>query len=494
MPRLTLRPLATSCELSAGAPLADALFRFGVEFPCGGRGTCGRCAVRVEEGHLPAQDQDRLRLGAARVDQGWRLACLARAEGDLALSLAQWDMPVLADDSPLDVTPAIGRGIAIDLGTTTLVAQLVDLTNGRVLDCRSALNPQGRHGADVVSRINHATTHGPGELSSLIRAELGRMVAELAALPGPSPHLVTVAGNTVMHQLFCGFEVNGLAQSPFQPVDDRMQIFPARELGWALDARVRVLPCLGGFVGGDILAGILATRLHEACQPAVLVDLGTNGEIVVAGPRGIFCTATAAGPAFEGASISIGMRAASGAIARVDAGPTGPIVQVLGGGEARGVCGSGLVDAVAWGLDAGLVQASGRMATADRRLPLGADLALTQADIRQLQLAKGAIAAGVTLLLDQAGVSADAVERVYLAGAFGNYIDRDRARRIGLITFDPERQVRPSGNTSLLGAKLALFRPDDDFAWLRALVTHVHLDALPAFTDTYAEAMRFPAH
>jgi len=248
-------------------------------------------------------------------------------------------------------------------------------------------------------------------------------------------------------------------------------------------------------VGGDILAGILATRLEESDALVGLVDLGTNGEIVIGNRERLLCASTAAGPAFEGARISMGMRAATGAISVVTVERGAFNCHVLGSVPPRGICGSGLVDAVAAGLDLGLIQPSGRLSAGNGTLLLCPPVALTQNDIRELQLAKGAIAAGIRLLLARWGAAPKDLTRLYLAGAFGNYISRASARRIGLLRF-PLEMVKPAGNTALLGAKLALFnQTEDQFAYapLRAKAEHVSLNTDPHFQDVFVEEMTFPA-
>lgn len=493
MPRLTLVPLGVTLQVAEGAALNDLLFSHGVEFPCGGRGGCGRCRARVLAGSLPPSVADREHLGPAEVAAGWRLLCMARMSGDLTLEVAQWESPILADDRPA-LAGGRGLGLAIDLGTTTLVAQLLDLASGRVLGVESALNPQGVHGADVMSRVRFAG-NAPGRilLRDLIRLALGRMAGDLRVRCGGGRPIdrVVVVGNTAMHHLFCDLDPAPLARTPFQSGRlDEVQ-FRDADLGWDLGgAEVRFLACLGGFVGSDILAGILATGLASASGLEALIDLGTNGEIVVARGGRLLCTATAAGPAFEGAGISIGMRAATGAVNAVTRQDGRLACSVLGGGPARGICGSGLVDAVAGALDLGWVQPSGRLASGLAGIPLADGLALSGGDVRQLQLAKGAIAAGLRLLLARFGAGPGDLQRLHLAGAFGNYIDRTHAHRIGLIEVSRER-VLPAGNTALLGAKLAL-AGGDDHVRLRRIIDHVALNEDPAFQDAYVEAMRFP--
>ncbi len=490
MVRIRLEPLGRVIEAAQGAPLKDELFAHGVEFPCGGRGKCRRCRVRVLAGELPPTPDDQRLLRSEDIGAGWRLACHARATADVTLDIAQWDAAILADDTAFEFTPRDGLGIAVDLGTTTLVAQLVDLCTGRVLAVRTGLNPQAVHGADIMTRVEYAVRDGgQPALERLIRERIGEMACAL--LPaGARVERITIAGNTVMHHLFCGVDVEPLSHVPFEPENDGLIAFDAAELGWQTGGTVAFLPCLGGFVGSDILAGVLAAKIHAGDALLGLIDLGTNGEIVFGNRDRIVCASAAAGPAFEGGRISWGMRAATGAIVEVAASEGALSCTVLGGGDARGICGSGLVDAAAAALELGLVQPGGRVANGP--IPLAGPVALTQRDIRELQLAKAAVAAGIRIILDRLGRKAEEVERVYLAGAFGNYVNRTSARRIGLFDF-PEEKIEPAGNTALLGAKMALFADDLSYAPVRSQVEHIGLAADPAFQETYVEQMAFPA-
>lgn len=495
-----LLPIGKTVEGIAGAPLRDLLFAEGVEFPCGGNGQCRGCRVRVLEGNAALNPAQEARLSAKEISQGWRLACQCHLDEDLTVELRQWDAVVLADDSRFAFVPQDGLGIAVDVGTTTLVAQLLDLTTGHVLAVKTALNPQARHGSDVMSRVQFAVAEkGQRELERLIRAEIGKLTATLLASAGCGTadlRRVVLVGNTVMHHLFCGIDLEPLSHYPFEANDDGLQVLQAKELGWAGAGSPEVifLPCLGSFVGSDILVGVLATGMHCAEEPAMLIDLGTNGEIVVGNRERLLCASTAAGPAFEGSKIHAGMRAATGAIWKVEQRDGRLVCETLGSVEPRGVCGSGLVDAVAVGLDLGLVCPSGRLAGGAKELSLAGDVALTQTDIRQLQLAKGAIAAGVRMLLAQWGASSPPVAKVYLAGAFGNYVDRESAHRIGLLGFPPEL-IEPCGNTALLGAKLALFDAGDaadTYGSIRARTQHISLNEDTRFMDIYVEEMSFP--
>jgi len=491
--RLRLEPLGKSVEARRGQPVQDLLFEHGVEFPCGGRGSCRGCRVRVVEGEAEVTEADRAALTSEEIGSGWRLACHLMPERDLTLEVAQWESVILEDRAPALPAGRAGRGVAVDLGTTTIVAQLVDLRTGDVLGVRTSLNPQAVYGSDIMSRVEAAVVRGAaGELARLVRERVREMTAELAESAGPVDEVV-IAGNTVMHHLFTGRDVAGLARYPFETDHGGLVTCRAGELGWRLagNPAVHFLPCLGGFVGSDILAGILATGMHESVEPAVLIDLGTNGEIVVGNRDAMVCASTAAGPAFEGGRLSMGMRAATGAISevRLEAGEVR--CHVIGGGRPRGICGSGLVDAAAAALELGVISPNGKLASGTWML--ASPVSITQADVRQLQLAKAAIAAGIRILFGRTGLTPGDVAAVHLAGAFGNYVNRESARRIGLFDFPLDR-VKPAGNTALRGARMALAAGVSDYEWLRGRITHVPLAANPDFQPVFVGAMTFPAN
>lgn len=496
---IELQPLGQTFVVKRGTPLQDVLFAHGVEFPCGGRGRCKGCKIRLLAGELTITAEERAKLTPEELNAGWRLACRHRAEQDLRLDLAQWEAAILTDESIFEFTPQEGLGIAVDLGTTTIAAQLLDLQTGHVLAVGTALNAQAQFGADIMSRIDLAVmAGGQAKLTQAIREQLGQLTGDLLNRAQADParlRQVVIVGNTVMHHLFCGLSVEPLSRVPFESPSSGEQVLRAGELGWPLPAStpVRFLPCLGSFVGSDLLAGVLATKLHNSDPLIALVDLGTNGEIVLGNRDRILCTSTAAGPAFEGARISVGMRAATGAIAQVRIERGALSCQVIGHGQPRGICGSGLVDAAACALDLGWIQPSGRFAKREV-LKLRSPVQLIQTDIRELQLAKGAIAAGLKILLRQWGATPEVLARIYLAGAFGNYINISSARRIGLLDA-PEEKIQPAGNTALLGAKLALFelangRDGYDDILRRTQAISLNEDA--TFQDVFVECMRFP--
>jgi len=490
MVRVRLEPSSVEIDVPRGAELLSALAQHGFEFPCGGTGLCGGCSVRVLGGELAVTQADREVFNAEELAAGWRLACQARVEEPLTLECRQWRMDVLADDARLASAGRRGFGIAIDLGTTTIAAQLIDLAAGSVLRVETDLNPQAAFGADVMSRIKAALAGG--DLTAVVRGALRRMVASLAEGHAGEIVEVVLVGNTVMHHLFAGLDVEPLAHVPFETSHAETQRFTAGDLGWPLTATcaIRFERCLGSFVGSDILAGIVAVGMHRAEDLIALVDLGTNGEIAIGNRDGIVCASAAAGPAFEAGAIRMGMRATTGAVWRVQVADGQMRASVIGDAEPQGICGSGVVDAVAAGLQSGAILASGRIADGSKRFGVAGTVVLSQADIRELQLAKGAIASGFKLLLRRIGAKVGGLKSIYLAGAFGNYVQMESALRIGLL--DARGDIlHAAGNTALRGAKMLLLA---DVEPALPKIEHVSLAADPGFQDEFAACMTFPEH
>jgi uncharacterized 2Fe-2S/4Fe-4S cluster protein (DUF4445 family) len=485
---IRLEPLGVELTAARGAPLMAVLAANGIEFPCGGTGICGGCCVRVLSGLLPVSETDLECYSPQELKDGWRLACEARAEMPLVLECRQWHIDVLSDDSGMRGAGKTGLGIAIDLGTTTIAAQTIDLATGDVLAVETGLNPQAPFGSDVMSRIKAALA---GEdLTRVIRAELGRMIAAMAHGRESEIAEVVLVGNSVMHHLFAGRDVEPLAHTPFESPHLGVQCFTPQQLGWALpaDCRIRFERCLGGFVGSDILAGIVAVGMPQSQDLMALVDLGTNGEIAIGNRDGIVCASTAAGPAFEAGAIRMGMRAATGAISYVAWKDGALHTTVIGGVEPRGLCGSGLVDAVAAGLKSRAILPTGRVANGTKQFPIEGAVILYQADIRELQLAKGAIASGFKLLLKRLGRAATDLKGIYLAGAFGNYVQIESAIGIGLIEA-PQGLVHAAGNTALRGAKMLLLAAEEP---VLPAIEHISLASDPGFQDEFANCMSFP--
>lgn len=487
MVRIRLEPLGIEMDVVRGTPLSDVLSAHAFEFPCGGLGTCGGCGVRLTAGSLTVMAEDREAFSAEEIEHGWRLACQAQASGPLVLECGQWRMDVLGDDAAISGGGKRGLGIAIDLGTTTIAAQMIDFASGDVIAGETSLNPQSACGSDVMSRIGAAISGV--DLTGMIRRCLGEIVQRLSGERTEEITEVVVVGNTVMHHLFSGLDVEPLAHVPFASANLGQQCFSPQLLGWNLRARcsVRFLRCIGGFVGSDILAGIVACRMTEQDDLIALIDLGTNGEIAIGNQQGVICASTAAGPAFEAGTIRMGMRAAVGAIAHVSIADHTLTASVIGHVEARGICGSGLVDAVAMGLKLGRILSSGRIADGSKVFPIVDPVVLYQSDIRELQLAKAAIASGFRLLLKHIGAKPDDVKKIYLAGAFGNYVQAKSAVRIGLIEAPIER-IEAAGNTALRGAKHLVATQEPGLP----RIEHISLASEADFQEEFARCIAFP--
>ncbi len=421
------------------------------------------------------------------------------------------------------------RGVAFDIGTTTVVCTLVDLRTGNDLAVTSGVNPQTSFGDDVISRITRCR-EGKGTLVvlqeavlGLVRDLIGQAIAE-AGVSADSIYYAVFAGNTAMQEILCGIDPSPLGEMPFVPAFSGSIRMRASDLGLHVNsaARVFVFPQIGGFVGGDTVAGIVAAGIGPASDPVLLIDIGTNGELVLAGRHGMIAASVAAGPAFEGARIVSGMRAAPGAIEKVVI-EQDLQVNVIGDVKPIGICGTGLVDAAAELLRNGVLDSTGRILGPDE-LPAeskwlgrhlvasgqnfdfelvpasesgtGNAICLHQKDVRELQLANGAIRAGTAILLKQAGLKPEDLHSVLVAGAFGNFIRRKNARRIGMLPAIPSDKIRYIGNASSYGAKCALLSCDEALRAekLAAQVRHVDLSEDPEFQMEFASAMVFPEH
>jgi uncharacterized 2Fe-2S/4Fe-4S cluster protein (DUF4445 family) len=487
---ITLQPLGNSIEVNYGIPLIDVLHEFGVEFPCGGKGTCGACKVKLLEGELKIDNTQQKRLNKLALGQNWRLACFCNAESDITLEISQFDNIILADNSTFDFKPQRGNGIAVDLGTTTIVTQLINLENGHILDSVSGLNPQVKFGGDLISRIQSCLDGKLEELQNMVRNKIGNMIRFMLQKNPVNISKITIVGNTVMHHIFSGLKVDSLSFYPFESPDLGVQNFTQSELNWEVSSKavIQFYPSIGSFVGSDILAGIAATKMIDREKYSVLIDLGTNGEIVIGNRDKIICASTAAGPAFEGARINQGMRATTGDISSVLFENGKFQSHVIGNVESRGICGSGLIDVMAILLEQEQIGMFGEINSGEDAIRLTSKVALTQQDIREFQLAKAAIAAGVQILLNHLNISYADVEKVYIAGGFGNFLNIQNVIRTGLIECEEEKIVK-LGNTALIGAKMFLFEDDHFIQNILDKTAHINLEGDGSFQDVYIEKM-----
>lgn len=481
--RITVLPGKQNIEAPSGSNLLSILQTAGLapNAPCGGAGTCGKCKVTAD---------------AAEV-----LACRTIIDRDMTVTVPNHSGgTVLTDGIHVNhiVAPVRdGYLLAFDIGTTTVAGYLLDGSTGQELATEIAHNPQIAFGADVISRIGHALNGKMDKLVGSIRHCLEEMTTRLCETAHIAPSeigVISVVGNPCMRQLFLGIRPDNLAKTPFPPVLTELKILNAADhLACCSRSALLVIPDIAGYVGADTVACVLATKLDQAKHPTLLVDIGTNGEMVLTdGCRMVAC-ATAAGPALEGANIHFGVRAEKGAIDHVWVENGALRHTVIGCVDAIGICGSGLIDAVAAAVELGLINSRGRILNSDRIIHLTPDIWLTQEDIRQVQLAKGAIAAGIELMTAHLGLVPADINQVYLAGAFGTYMAPASACKIGLLPPVLQGKITAVGNAAGSGAKI-LACDSDALAHAQRLTDEIfflELASLPDFQRSFAKNMRF---
>ena len=505
-------------EFAPGSSLREILdaTNYRVRSACLGLGACGLCRVRILAGDCGAwTGAERAQLAAADLAAGLRLACQCRPTGDLSVeivspaSTSEWRTPpagllAMAAMSRRPDRPPPGirhpLGAAVDLGTSHISVAVFDLVSGQFLAARWGRNPQGRFGADVVTRLVAAENPAAAaELADLARGAIAAAFADIATREGlDSARIgrVVVVGNTAMIALLSNRN-HGLLLQPahwLSPIDC---VPPASAwssvLGVASGAEIELVPPLGGFVGSDLLAGLVASDFLAGAQPALFVDFGTNSEIALRAGDRLWVTAAAGGPAFEAGAGRCTMPAEAGAVYRVTLDDDGqPVCAVLGDDRARGLCGSGLIDLVACLRQRGAITVTGKFAAGAAAYAIAAGgerLDLTLADIDALQRAKAAIGAGVAVLCGEAGIRPSALRRVVAAGLFGRYLDVANAQAIGLLPPVAVACVELAGNTALAGAAALLLsrRAGADMARAVAACHLTNLAKAPAFDDAFLE-------
>ena len=485
--KITIESSGRIIEAPAGANLLELLRSAGLapEAPCGGNGKCGKCAVQV--------DREKF------------LSCTYTVEKDITVALPdKTKTQILTSGASAEVTlDPVQEGylIAFDIGTTTVVCFLLS-PNGKELAAESMLNPQAPFGADVITRIQNAIRGNMEAQTEAIRSGMTELIKKCCRTAGISPEevgVVSVVGNPCMQQLFMGIYPENLAAIPFAPViTDAGVVSSADYLPVCPNAKLLVVPDISGYVGADTMACVLATRMYEAQDTVLMVDIGTNGEMVLtSGGRMVACS-TAAGPALEGANIRFGMRGAAGAVDHVWSENNEIRYSVIGGGEAAGICGSGLIDAVAVMLKTGKMNKRGRIQSPEeidgqRYFPLSDRVYLAQEDIRQVQMAKGAISAGIHLMAAHLGITVEQIDRVILAGAFGSFMDPESACRIGLLPPELQGRITAAGNIAGSGSRM-LAMDQSQLILSRELIGRIEfleLASVPGFQRTFAQKMAF---
>ena len=525
---ITFRPDDKQISIHSGATLIEAAGQAGIILNniCGGKGTCKKCLVYLEPGSRKV------------------LACQHRIESDLMVTIPAasryFEQRILTEgiETGLQIQPDIHRkylqqgsasmifGLAVDIGTTTIVARLIYMAAGQCQATEAALNPQTRFGDDVISRIAYAETDKEfAELHETIIDCINDMIAKLckqAAIEPNDIYEMCVVGNTTMNHIFLGLPISQLGQAPYKAHSlDAHDVSP-EELGLNINpaGNIHTVENIAGFVGSDTTAVAHATEIESAEEMTLIVDIGTNGEIVLGTKDKLYAASCAAGPALEGARITCGSRACDGAIEAVVINEDDIDLDVIGNIPPCSICGSGLIDAVAVMLDLGIINGTGRFAepkTLEHKLPpaifarlikqdggpafilaQAADsnkqsVFLSQRDIRQMQLAKGAIRAGIKLLQQKINLEDSDVKRILLAGAFGNYIRRESALRIGLLPIVEVERIHFVGNAAAAGAQMVLLSRQcrDKTGELARKIEYVEIAHEPGFQDVYADSMLF---
>lgn len=574
-----------------------------MDTPCGGKGTCGKCAVKAAGLQNPPAEKERALLGAQKLEKGYRLACSNSITSDLDIypdgdigmeasivtggkkrdilldpiikkQYVELTVPILADQVPdLErVLSASGKeltgldmpllqnlagvlrssgykvtlvsfngrllvvepgdttrrlyGTAFDIGTTTVAAYLHDLNTGKCVAVSSMLNPQRKFGADVIARISYTMQSNENriEMQNLIINCINELTGKLvqqSKISHVDIYTAVFTGNTTMLHLLMGLDAANIAVSPFIPVTTNLQHFSSKALGLSINEHgVGVaFPGVSAYVGGDTVAAILSSGMYDKDEISLLIDIGTNGEIVLGGKDWLLACSTAAGPAFEGANIKNGVGGVTGAIDTIGAGPAFEYT-TIGNTSPVGICGSGIIDAIAQLLDAEIIDETGRLADEDEAEQLGkgysdrlitvdgvrsfilasegekgsgAQIVITQKDIRELQNAKAAIAAGIETLIKQSGNGHDAIKKVYLAGGFGSKINIDSALKIGLLPRSLENRIEAIGNASGTGAAEGLLSESmlKLSEKLKLKVKYIELSASADFVEKYVDNMFF---
>ncbi|MFO8112500.1 MAG: ASKHA domain-containing protein [Desulfosalsimonadaceae bacterium] len=579
MPKIKIYPLGETLRARRGETLADVLYRAGVDMdtPCNGEGICGKCIVCIEfppnirstphkdiseEQHAggirlacqvtPKTDMT-VRLLSGFTEEDHRIleggqdpaffACESGEEGDVPerrhlraieyenrmnpavrVSLESGRYMCRYEDGTTEEMKAFRqgstpKGLAVDLGTTTLVATLVSLKTGKEMSTTSSLNPQIRYGHDVVRRIRYASTpEGLDELSAAIREGLNHLIDEICEDSDVAPGEildVVIGGNTTMLQIAAGIDPSPLGEVPFTVGIESGRTYPVSTFGLEVHpgARVYVPPVLHAYVGADISAGLLVcSDFFSSNGKTLFIDVGTNGEIGVSANGRMRMSSTAAGPAFEGMGISSGMRARIGAVEAATINGRDIEIYTIGNVAASGICGSGIIDLTAVLLKTGVLDPSGRMKRPGQAeglsesvaghleekegmaaFRIGDDVWFTQEDVRQVQLAKSAIRAAIDILLEEAGIDAGMLESIVLAGGFGYSLRPQNLEAIGFIPPGTAGKVSFAGNTSRIGCVRML----KNIQYRRFLekkmkqVEHVSIETRPDFMEKYVEEMEF---
>jgi uncharacterized 2Fe-2S/4Fe-4S cluster protein (DUF4445 family) len=515
---IIFKDFGKEAKLVEGRTILSYLHELGIDIncPCGGEGKCGQCLVKVECATGALSDKTEAEKKFIH-DDTCRLACQARilkTDGRIYVRVPRRIYYILESGEYNEIhlepfvhvegervfceSEDIGEytgelyGIALDIGTTTLAMYLIDLESGKVLYVTSRENPQTKYGNNVISRIQFART-GKNRLEREIRNAVNEMISAMVD-PGRVYEIVVV-GNSVMRDLFFGYSVESLGKSPYEPLSLNAVNETAKEVKLKANPKSRVygLPLIGSFVGADALAVILATKLYKSEKIHMAIDIGTNTEIILGNRDRLIATSCAAGPAFEGAGIRCGIGGVSGAIkdVRIENGEV--IYRTIDDATPIGVCGSGLIDTLAELLDNGIINGMGKFLGDEKEFVIAEEFSLSERDIDQLNLAKTAVSVGIKTLVERYGIMLDGVDRVFLAGGFGNFINIENAIRIGLLPAVAQEKVKKVGNAALEGARQALISKTkrEDAEAIAKRIEHVKLEDEDDFQEKFVNELYF---
>lgn len=475
--------------------LLDILNGKDIHAVCGGKGTCGKCKVRAEGELSAVTAAERKFLTAAELADGIRLACMVYPEGEYtvsvinetAMQIQTQSMTNLREISPLDGE----YGIAVDIGTTTVAVYLCDLKSGEIAQTAAFKNPQSAYGADVITRIGYIKENNALEvLRDVIIDGINKVIADFN-IEREKINAAVIAANTTMEHVFAGLDPTGIANAPFTPTSlfgDTMAGLDSK-LAIADNATVYMMPCFSAYVGGDIATGLAATDVDISDETVLYIDVGTNGEIALGNKNKLDVCSTAAGPAFEGAKIEMGMSGVNGAISKVWIDDGQVQFNVIGDVKPIGICGSGLIDAVAVMLELGVIDETGRL-NEPFYLDKTNGIYISGADIRELQLAKAAISAGILTLAE---ITGQEIDKVIVAGGFGSFMNPENACKIGLIPSEFRDIITSVGNTAGIGAVYYLLSGEirERINNISDNVSYTELSGNMIFMDKFIEQMYF---
>ncbi len=516
--RVVTKEKAVVIRARKSEPLLRSLQENGLFLPavCGGRGTCGKCGVRFLNRAPEPSVEDRRFFEEEKLAEGWRLACCVYPKQSCTVELFESEsgnFVVLAGDGDQPEKRADGEyGIAVDIGTTTLALQLVDLKTKETVDVFTDINRQRAYGADVISRIEASNSGKKEELKRSIREDILRGTAALTENGKIRVRRMVIAANTTMVHLLMGYSCETLGVFPFTPVNIRTIRTSYREMfgdmvsgqlslqGGAdmADFEIIVCPGISTYVGGDIVSGLSVLSFDRKDKPCVLIDLGTNGEMAVGCGERILSASTAAGPAFEGGNIVCGTGSIPGAICKVETDGEQVKVSTIGNAPARGICGTGVIDTVCELKKNGIIDETGLMEEPyfEDGFLLSEEnggIRFYQKDVREIQLAKSAVRAGLETLISKYGVTYEEIDRIYIAGGFGYQMDIHKAVDIGLLPAECEEKIEAVGNTSLRGAVQCLTEEDalERMESMAEKADEVPLSNDTEFQEYYMEYMYF---